>query len=185
MLLIVDDVQMGCGRTGPFFSFEPAGITPDIVCISKSISGYGLPMALTLIKPEYDIWGPGEHNGTFRGNNPAFVTAAKTLELFWSDDTLERTTLDKGERINQALDAIAAEREGVSVRGRGLAKGLAFEEAEQAAKVCTAAFDRGLLMETAGPSDEVAKLLPALTTTYDELDQGLAVIAEAVAEVHD
>ncbi|MGH3851023.1 MAG: aspartate aminotransferase family protein, partial [Pseudonocardiaceae bacterium] len=73
MLLIVDDVQMGCGRTGPFFSFEPAGITPDIVTISKSISGYGLPMALTLIRPELDVWEPGEHNGTFRGNNPAFV----------------------------------------------------------------------------------------------------------------
>jgi diaminobutyrate-2-oxoglutarate transaminase len=185
MLLIVDDVQMGCGRTGPFFSFEPAGITPDIVCISKSISGYGMPMALTLIKPEHDVWGPGEHNGTFRGNNPAFVTATKALELFWSDDTLERTTLDKGERINLALDAIAAEREDVEVRGRGLAKGLAFAEAEQAGKVCTASFDRGLLMETAGPSDEVAKLLPALTTTYDELDQGLDILAEAVAEVHD
>ncbi|MFD1833431.1 diaminobutyrate--2-oxoglutarate transaminase, partial [Streptomyces desertarenae] len=72
MLLIVDDVQMGCGRTGPFFSFEEAGITPDIITVSKSISGYGLPMALTLFRPELDIWEPGEHNGTFRGNNPAF-----------------------------------------------------------------------------------------------------------------
>ncbi|MFC8586505.1 aspartate aminotransferase family protein, partial [Streptomyces sp. NPDC057217] len=75
MLLIVDDVQMGCGRTGDFFSFEEAGITPDIVTLSKSISGYGLPMALCLFRPELDLWEPGEHNGTFRGNNPAFVTA--------------------------------------------------------------------------------------------------------------
>ncbi|CAM5717698.1 Diaminobutyrate--2-oxoglutarate transaminase OS=Streptomyces alboniger OX=132473 GN=ectB PE=3 SV=1 [Streptomyces alboniger] len=76
MLLIVDDIQMGCGRTGAFFSFEEAGITPDIVTVSKSISGYGLPMSLCLFKPELDVWEPGEHNGTFRGNNPAFVTAA-------------------------------------------------------------------------------------------------------------
>ena len=75
ILLIVDDVQMGCGRTGPFFSFEEAGIVPDIVTLSKSISGYGMPMALTLFKRELDVWGPGEHNGTFRGNNPAFVTS--------------------------------------------------------------------------------------------------------------
>jgi diaminobutyrate-2-oxoglutarate transaminase len=184
MLLIVDDVQMGCGRTGPFFSFEPAGITPDIVALSKSISGYGLPMALTLLKPELDIWEPGEHNGTFRGNNPAFVTATRTLEIFWSDDTLQRTTVDKGERINQALDGIAADRDGVTVRGRGMARGLAFEHAEQAGKVCTAAFDRGMLMETAGPSDEVAKLMPPLTISYGELDQGLDLLTEAVAQLH-
>ena len=80
MLLIVDDIQMGCGRTGGFFSFEEAGIVPDIVTVSKSISGYGLPFALTLFKPELDVWEPGEHNGTFRGNNPAFVTAAAALD---------------------------------------------------------------------------------------------------------
>ncbi|HEX5568468.1 MAG TPA: diaminobutyrate--2-oxoglutarate transaminase, partial [Streptomyces sp.] len=65
ILLITDDIQMGCGRTGPFFSFEAAGITPDIVCLSKSISGYGLPMSLTLFRTELDVWQPGEHNGTF------------------------------------------------------------------------------------------------------------------------
>lgn len=185
MLLIVDDVQMGCGRTGPFFSFEPAGITPDIITLSKSISGYGLPMALTLLRPELDVWAPGEHNGTFRGNNLAFVTATRTLEIFWTHDTLQRTILDKGDRIDQALDGIATGRDGVTVRGRGMAKGLAFAQAEEAAKVCTAAFDRGLLMETAGPSDEVAKLMPALTISYDELDEGLSILAEAVVQVHD
>ena len=185
ILLIVDDVQMGCGRTGPFFSFEPAGIVPDIVTMAKSISGYGLPMALTLIKPELDVWEPGEHNGTFRGNNLAFVTATRTLEKFWTDDTLQKATLDKGERINQVLDGIAERRPGIRVKGRGLAKGLAFERTEQAAKVCTAAFDRGMLMETAGPIDEVAKLMPPLTISDDELDQGLQILSEAVAEVHD
>ncbi len=183
MLLIVDDVQMGCGRTGPFFSFEPAGITPDIVTMSKSIGGYGLPLAIMLLKPEIDLWEPGEHNGTFRGNNPAFVTATRAFEEYWSDDTLEKATLDKGEQVNRALGAICERTPGVSVRGRGLAKGLAFDQVELGSKVTRACFDRGLLMETAGPSDEVAKMLPPLTTTEDEFDQGLAILADAVDAV--
>ncbi|NMH95711.1 diaminobutyrate--2-oxoglutarate transaminase, partial [Pseudonocardia bannensis] len=128
ILLIVDDVQMGVGRTGPFFSFEAAGIEPDIVCLSKSISGYGLPMALVLIKPEYDQWGPGEHNGTFRGHNPAFVTGTAALREFWCDDTLEKSTIAKGERVEEALGRIAASTSTVELtpKGRGLARGLSF-----------------------------------------------------------
>lgn len=183
ILLIVDDVQMGCGRTGPFFSFEVAGITPDIVCLSKSISGYGMPMALTLFKPELDVWEPGEHNGTFRGNNPAFVTARVALETFWADDTLQRATMVKGERIHNAFAKLAANYEGVSTRGRGMAQGLVFNDAGRAGKVCSLAFDNGLLTETSGPSDEVVKLLPALTITEDELDHGLKILAEATDTV--
>jgi diaminobutyrate-2-oxoglutarate transaminase len=182
ILLIVDDVQMGCGRTGPFFSFEEAGITPDIVCLSKSIGGYGTPMAMTLFRPELDIWEPGEHNGTFRGYNPAFVTATTALRTYWADSTLERGTLAKGERVGAALTEIALSvpAEGVTPKGRGLARGLAFDNGELARKICTAAFERGLLMETAGPNGEVAKLMPALTITDDELGEGLGLLREAV-----
>lgn len=183
ILLIVDDVQMGCGRTGPFFSFEIAGITPDIVCLSKSISGYGMPMALTLFKRELDVWEPAEHNGTFRGNNPAFVTGRVALEEFWTNDTMHHHTLVKGERIEKAFAALADKYEGVSARGRGMARGLVFDEAPLASKVCSLAFDNGLLTETAGPSDEVVKLLPALTITEEELDHGLKILAEATDTV--
>ncbi len=183
LLLIVDDVQMGCGRTGPFFSFETAGIQPDIVTLAKSISGYGLPMALVLIKPEYDVWEPGEHNGTFRGNNPAFVTGTAALEQFWTDDRLEKETVTKGEQVERGLTSIAERYSGVSARGRGLARGLAFEQAERAGAVCEAAFERGLLMETSGPCDEVAKMLPALTISEEELEQGLDIFAESVCAV--
>jgi diaminobutyrate-2-oxoglutarate transaminase len=185
ILLIVDDVQMGVGRTGPFFSFEIAGIEPDIVCLSKSISGYGLPMALTLIKPEYDQWGPGEHNGTFRGNNPAFVTATAALREYWSDDALERSTLAKGERVEAALSELADSSQAVELtpKGRGLARGLSFSHPEMAAKTCAAAFERGLLMETAGPSDEVMKIMPPLTISDAELEEGLAVVGDAVRTV--
>lgn len=180
MLLIVDDVQMGCGRTGPFFSFEESGITPDIVCLSKSIGGYGNPLAMTLFAPELDVWEPGEHNGTFRGYNPAFVTATAALRTYWSDDTLERSTLAKGERVGAVLAELAGLAEGLTPRGRGLARGLAFDRAELARKVCTAAFERGLLVETAGPDGEVAKLMPPLTVSEEDLTEGLARFADAV-----
>ncbi len=183
MLLIVDDIQMGCGRTGPFFSFESAGIQPDIVCLSKSIGGYGLPLALTLFRPELDVWEPGEHNGTFRGNNPAFVTATRALELFWSDDQLPAQTEAKGETVRDALMAIVTAHPelGAEARGRGLVWGLEFQDPSVAGKVTAAAFERGLLIETAGTDSEVVKLMPALTITHDELTEGLSILTDAVA----
>ncbi|HUK73184.1 MAG TPA: aminotransferase class III-fold pyridoxal phosphate-dependent enzyme, partial [Streptosporangiaceae bacterium] len=185
ILLIVDDVQMGCGRTGPFFSFENAGIMPDIVCLSKSIGGYGLPLALTLIRPDLDIWAPGEHNGTFRGVNPAFVTGTAALRTYWRDDALERDTLAKGQRIATALTTLAKSVPGTPIRprGRGLVHGLAFEHGELADKVSSAAFERGLLVETCGPEGRVIKLLPPLTITATELDQGLALLADAAKAI--
>jgi diaminobutyrate-2-oxoglutarate transaminase len=184
MLLIVDDVQMGCGRTGPFFSFESAGITPDIVCLSKSIGGFGMPLALTLFRPDLDIWEPGEHNGTFRGINPAFVASTEALRTYWTDDKLEKSTLAKGEQVGRALQAVAEALPGspMIAKGRGLARGLSFETGELASKVCRAAFARGLLMETSGPEGEVAKVMPALTVTDDELTDGLDRLTAAVHE---
>ncbi|MEW2526947.1 diaminobutyrate--2-oxoglutarate transaminase [Streptomyces sp. NPDC047071] len=185
MLLIVDDIQMGCGRTGAFFSFEEAGISPDIVTVSKSISGYGLPMALTLFKPELDVWEPGEHNGTFRGNNPAFVTAAAALQTYWSDGpTMEKQTRARGEQVEQTLVALVDEHRAdiVEYRGRGLVWGIEFRDKERATAVARRAFELGLLIETSGPESEVVKLLPALTITADELDEGLRTLTRAVRE---
>lgn len=186
MLLIVDDIQMGCGRTGPFFSFEEAGIVPDIVTLSKSVGGYGLPMSLTLFKPELDIWEPGEHNGTFRGNNPAFVTATAALEAYWADggDDMEAQTRSRGDQVETVLKEIGAE-QGPALadhRGRGLAWGLEFTEPTRASRICARAFELGLLLETSGPQSEVVKLLPALTITPEELDEGLRILARAVRE---
>jgi diaminobutyrate-2-oxoglutarate transaminase len=185
MLLIVDDVQMGCGRTGPFFSFESAGIQPDIVCLSKSIGAFGLPLALTLIKPELDVWEPGEHNGTFRGISPAFVAATEAIRTYWQDDKLEKSTLAKGEQVGRAMTALAEEYPGTPMtpKGRGLARGLSFETGDVAGKVCRAAFERGLLMETSGPDDEVVKVMPPLTITDAELAQGLDLMADSVRAV--
>ncbi|MBD0743648.1 diaminobutyrate--2-oxoglutarate transaminase [Streptomyces sp. CBMA152] len=185
MLLIVDDIQMGCGRTGAFFSFEEAGITPDIVTLSKSISGYGLPMSLCLFKPELDIWEPGEHNGTFRGNNPAFVTATAALEAYWTDgSSLEKQTRARGEQVEQALISITEENlvDVKEYRGHGLVWGLEFHDEHRAGAVARRAFELGLLIETSGPRSEVVKLLPPLTITPEELDEGLRTLARAVHE---
>ena len=183
--LIVDDVQVGCGRTGPFFSFEQSGIHPDIVCLSKSISGYGLPMALTLIRPEFDEkWSPGEHNGTFRGNNAAFVTATEALS-FWEDRRLEQETLKRGQTVEVFLQNLAEELPelGAEVRGRGLIYGLAVDDAEAAHAISQEAFARGLLVETSGADGQVVKLLPPLTITDDALADGLKRLGESAAVV--
>ena len=184
ILLIVDDIQMGCGRTGKFFSFEEAGIEPDMVTLSKSISGYGHPLALTLIKPELDIWEPGEHNGTFRGFAPAFATATKAIELFWSDDELEKSTTAKGAYVEGRFNQIAARypEHDLVVKGRGLARGLQMPSGEIAGQIAQRAFEEGLLVETSGPSDEVVKLLPALTIPDELLARGLDIIENAVDE---
>ena len=180
IVLIVDDIQVGCGRTGKFFSFEEAGIVPDIVTLSKSLSGYGLPLALVLIKPELDQWAPGEHNGTFRGHCPAFVTATAALSL-WKDDHLERAVFAKQAIIEKRLAHIAtiagAE---ATVRGRGMIQGIEFADPALAAQVSAACFERGLIVETAGIDDQVLKLLPSLTIEDSELKLGLDIIEDSV-----
>lgn len=187
ILLIVDDIQMGCGRTGDFFSFEDAGIVPDMICLSKSISGFGLPMALTLVRPELDIWEPGEHNGTFRGIGLAFATATESIRRYWRDDQLKNSTLAKGTYAEGRLNRLVAAYpdHGLVAKGRGLARGLEFADAEKADEACAEAFLRGLLMETSGPNGEVMKLLPALTIGDEEFERSFEIIDESVAAVLD
>ena len=184
VLLIVDDIQVGCGRTGSFFSFEEAGLVPDLVCLSKSLSGLGLPLSVVLIRPHLDVWSPGEHNGTFRGNNAAFVTASAALD-FWRDDTLAQQVEASSRRVRARLDELArAWPEMVSeVRGRGLLQGLVLRPATAAREVSRAAFERGLIIETAGPRDEVVKLLPPLNAEPAILDRGLDILAASVEAV--
>ena len=182
VLLIVDDIQAGCGRTGAFFSFEPAAIEPDVICLSKSISGSGLPMSLTLIRPDLDIWSPGEHNGTFRGNNAAFVTATEALN-WWIDDSLTEAVGRKAEIIRAELESIAVDFESLrgTPRGRGLLQGLHTPIDGLASAICAEAFEHGLLMETSGgAASDVVKLMPPLTIEDAELERGLAILRASV-----
>ncbi|WP_148715701.1 diaminobutyrate--2-oxoglutarate transaminase [Chitinolyticbacter meiyuanensis] len=177
ILLVVDDIQAGCGRTGSFFSFERAGIVPDIITLSKSLSGLGLPMALVLLKPELDIWKPSQHNGTFRGNNLAFVTATAALNTFWRDRRFQQAIEAKARLVSSRLEPLVREfPQKLSRRGVGLMQGLVFQDPRQAAQVAQAAFDEGLIIEGCGAFDEVLKLLPPLTIPLEELEQGLKLL---------
>lgn len=186
ILLIIDDIQVGVGRTGPFFSFEEAGIEPDIVTLSKSLSGYGLPFAVTLLRPDLDVWQPGEHNGTFRGFNPAMVTATAALNEFWRDDKLQRDVTRKSAVISARLHQFIQRYPELEAtqRGRGMIQGLACKPG-LAEKISRLAFDRGLIIETSGADSDVVKLLPSLTISDDGLNEGLDILEASLAEAVD
>ncbi len=185
ILLIIDDIQAGCGRTGSFFSFEPAGISPDIVTLSKSLSGFGMPFALVLLKPEHDQWAPGEHNGTFRGNNHAFVTAAAAIETYWKDEAFASDVQRKGGIISDRLKRIAAL--GGSgmfhTKGRGMMQGLSCRDGDLAEKIIRRCFQDGLVIETSGPNSEVVKILCPLVISDEDLRAGLDILERSVRHV--
>ncbi|MGV7218875.1 diaminobutyrate--2-oxoglutarate transaminase [Bradyrhizobium sp. UFLA05-112] len=180
---IVDDIQMGCGRTGEFFSFEFAELTPDVVVLSKSLSGYGLPLSMVLIKEGLDAWRPGEHTGTFRGNNLALVSATAAINIYWRSQTFSRGIQHKGELMRGRLEAIASEYgNNFAVRGRGMVFGFDCQVAEIAGATTRKAFEKGLILERCGPDDQVIKFLPALTIDSETLNQGLDIFEESLAE---
>ena len=150
MLLIIDDIQVGCGRTGKFFSFEHAGIVPDMVTLSKSLSGYGLPMSLLLFRPELDKWQPGQHTGTFRGNNLAFITAAEALRKYWDDSEFESEIVLRSDIMMSNLKRIRQTfpEEILEVRGKGMIAAIEFSDPKVAANISRAAFENHLIIET-------------------------------------
>jgi diaminobutyrate-2-oxoglutarate transaminase len=184
VLVIADEVQAGVGRTGPFFSFEGTGLDPDIVCLSKSISGLGLPMAINLVRRELDTWAPGEFSGTFRGNNLAFATSAAMLETYWADCNLEKGTESRGHIVRSTLEELAREfgRGTFKVRGNGLLQGLDVADTELATNISKAAFERHLIVETCGAGDTTVKMLPPIVIDDDELTDGLARLGDSVAQ---
>ena len=185
VLLIVDDIQAGCGRTGTYFSFEEAGIYPDMVTLSKSLGGYGLPFAVVLFRPELDQWKPGEHNGTFRGNNFAFVTAKAAIDYYWSDDALSKEVKRKGEYVSKRLQSIV-DRYGegnFTTRGRGMFQGINCVNGDLAGKITHKAFQQGLIIETSGAEDHVVKFLCPLVISDANLARGIDIVEQAIKEV--
>jgi len=183
ILLIIDDVQMGNGRTGTFFSFEESGIHPDMVCLSKSIGG-GLPMALLLMRPELDQWQPGEHTGTFRGNNLAFIAATELLS-YWENDDLTQSIAYKAKIIKKSLEQLAEDLPELElkIRGRGMVWGIEIPKEGFAGEVSARAFENKLLIETCGSSGEVVKFLPPLIIEEDLLNEGLKRFSETVKDL--
>jgi diaminobutyrate-2-oxoglutarate transaminase len=188
ILLICDDIQVGCGRTGSFFSFERAAIQPDLVTLSKSISGYGLPMALLLIRPELDAWQPAEHTGTFRGNQLAFVGASAALEYWQSPALSEHISAAESLIASFLADEILPLDRRIAVRGMGLIWGIdlsGLDDPEAARQIATRCFEHGLIIERVGRRDSVLKILPPLTIDHELLLRGCAIIKQSILEYMD
>jgi diaminobutyrate-2-oxoglutarate transaminase len=182
-LLIVDDVQAGCGRAGTFFSFENMSIVPDIVTMAKSISGFGLPMSIVLVRPQYDRWRPAEHNGTFRGNTHAFVTARVALEKYWANQNFRHEISRRTALLTEALAMIGASVPKARIKGRGMMQGLDVGSGDTADRISRCCFANGLILETSGPHDEVVKVLAPLNTPDNILVRGLDILSGAVQEI--
>lgn len=180
-LFIIDDIQVACGRTGSYFSFDTLDLDPDMVCLAKGVGGYGTPLAVLLIKPEHDVWAPGEHTGTFRGQGLSFVAGAEALSYF-EDDSFCAEVRRKGDKTHQRLLAIAQRHKsrGVAVRSKGMIHGLDLVDGKLATAATKEAFERGLVIAPCGPGGRVMKVIAPLTIEDDDLEQGLSILDAAV-----
>lgn len=182
-LLIVDDIQVGCGRTGSYFSFDDIGLDPDIVCLAKGVGGMGTPMALNLVKPEHDDhWNPGEHTGTFRGQNLSFVAGREALRYF-DDESLMTEVKQKTDIMNQAIAPLEQRFDNVEIRGKGMIIGIDVGNGELSAKIVAECFKNGLMLAACGTGGRVLKLIPPLTIPDADLKQGLDILVNATQHV--
>ncbi|MFV1872918.1 MAG: aspartate aminotransferase family protein [Oleiphilus sp.] len=180
-LLIIDDIQVGMGRTGSFFSFDDAGIDPDIVCLAKGLGGLGTPMAMNLVKPEIDkLWSPGEHTGTFRGQSLSFVAGQQALSYF-EDDRFMEEVKEKSDIMRKALEPLE-KLKGVQIRGKGMILGLDVGDGTLARTIIDDCFSKGLLIATCGSGGRVIKLIPPLTIPERELMEGLVTLVNATQQ---
>ncbi|WP_018276820.1 aspartate aminotransferase family protein [Teredinibacter turnerae] len=182
-LFIVDDIQVGCGRTGSYFSFDDIDIVPDIICLAKGVGGMGTPLAFNLVRPECDErWSPGEHTGTFRGQNLSFIAGKVGLEYF-ADDELMQAVADKTTLMKEMLEPLLAEDSSVSLRGKGMIMGLDFGDGTRAGSVVKQCFEKGLIVASCGIGGSVIKLIPPLTIPNEDLIAGLNILCEAARTV--
>ena len=182
-LLIVDDIQVGVGRTGSFFSFDDLGIDPDIICLAKGIGGMGTPMAMNLVKPELDKhWSPGEHTGTFRGQDISFVAGDQALTYF-DDDVLMKEVRENGHLMAEAIAPLAARYSDVNITGKGMILGLDVGNGDRAKAIVNQCFDAGLMIASCSTGGRVVKLIPPLTIPEADLQTGLDILVKVTEKV--
>lgn len=185
ILLIADEIQVGNARTGTFFSFEKAGIVPDIVTLSKSIGGCGMPLALVLFKSELDIWTPGEHTGTFRGNQLSLIAGKEGLRKV-VEENIEKEVQRKGLIVSEFLkNEVCVLDERISFRGVGLIWGVDFSAfSEDMTKPLIAeCFKNGLIVERVGRDNNVLKLMPPLVIEDEKLVAGLEILKKSIKAI--
>ena len=184
--LVVDEVQTGCGRTGTWFAFEQYGIEPDVIVASKALSGIGQPVSIIMYDEKLDVWAPGAHTGTFRGNQVAFATGARAVEIVKRDNVLGNVSA-RSAQIRRRLNILRTNPWVRDVRGRGLMWGIELADpstgtwaAELAERVQARALRGGLIVELGGRNDCVVRLLPPLNVTADVVDTACDILIEAV-----
>ncbi|EKZ9008112.1 pyridoxal phosphate-dependent class III aminotransferase [Vibrio sp. Vb2535] len=193
ILLIFDEIQCGVGKTGYNFAFEESGTVPDILCLSKAIGG-GLPMSLLVINKQHDTWKPGEHTGTFRGNQLAMVSGAKALEIIQRDNLVEHANI-AGQYLRYGLESIQKRVNCIAeVRGKGLMLGVEIKnpdgelnkfgepqaDSELTLSIQRAALERGLIVEKGGREGAVIRFLPPLIISFEQIDFALRVFEDAI-----
>lgn len=193
ILLIVDEVQTGLGRTGSLFAIEHSGIVPDILVLSKAIGG-GYPMSVIVFAEHLDTWTAGMHAGTFRGNQIAMVAGAATIDHILANGLVARAA-QAGEHLREGLDSLARSYPAMAeVRGRGLMLGVEIAQPGHdgrpgpadkalAAAIKRECFAKGLLIETGGRHSSVLRLLPPLNISDEEIGQVLERFDSALEAV--
>ena len=189
--LVLDEVQTGWGRTGTLYAFEHAGILPDVLVLSKAIGG-GLPLAVIVYRAELDVWQPGAHAGTFRGNQLAMAAGLATLRFIQSEQLCDHAT-SMGEVFDARLQHLALSRPYMGdVRGRGLMLGVEIVDAAKrdsldrpvgdralALRIQAECFRRGLIVELGGRYGAVIRLLPPLVITAEQVHQVCDILSAA------
>jgi len=182
-LLIVDDIQVGCGRTGSYFSFDDLDIDPDIVCLAKGIGGIGTPLAMNLVRPELDDhWSPGEHTGTFRGQNLSFVAGKVALDFFTNDTLMDKVNANV-DFMHSQLKPLLNSDPSLQLRSKGMIMGLDVGDGERASAIVQKCFTDGLIVASCGMAGKVIKLIPPLTIPQTDLAVGLNILINATRHV--
>ena len=182
-LIIVDDIQVGCGRTGSYFSFDDLDIDPDIVCLAKGIGGIGTPLAMNLVRPELDDhWSPGEHTGTFRGQNLSFVAGKVALDFFTNDTLMDKVNANV-DFMHSQLKPLLNSDPSLQLRSKGMIMGLDVGDGERASAIVQKCFIDGLIVASCGMGGKVIKLIPPLTIPQTDLAVGLNILINATRHV--
>ncbi|GMU40918.1 MAG: acetylornithine aminotransferase [Chloroflexota bacterium] len=179
ILLILDEVQTGCGRTGTLWGYEHAGIEPDIMTLAKGLGG-GVPIGAVLSKAHCAVFEPGDHGSTFGGNPLATAAGAYVLRQVIEGGVLQNAAA-RGEQLEQRLAAIEDRHElAVGHRGRGLLQGLVLQR-DIAGEVVTKALAHGLILNAVRPN--TVRFMPPLTVTSAEIDEATAIVERVLDEI--
>ena len=194
--MIVDEIQCGVGRSGKFFAFEYADIVPDVILCSKAIGG-SQPMSVVIYNKKLDVWGPGAHTGTFRGNQLAMAAGTVVMNKVNTPDFLAEV-VEKGEIFAKRIEELKAKVSIIGdIRGKGLMRGIEFIDSKSeadhlgtkkasgdiAAMVQKRCFENKLVMEKGGRNGAVMRCLCALNITKEDLNKALDIIEKVVIEV--